>query len=238
MQIKKQIIADTKYSIKCPYKMNVQWIVIHNTANDASAQNEVQYMQSNDKAVSYHFAVDDQEIIQALPLDRNGWHAGDGHRINGGNMSGIAIEICYSKSGGERFIQAEKNAAWLAAKLLNDYHLDISHLKKHQDFANKDCPHRTLNLGWDRFVKMVQSHLSQTTVKTASKQSLSNPISYYPQYNGKTTSLVDALKSLNIPSSQSDRKRIAVHNGINQYSGTSEQNQKMLNLLKQGQLKK
>lgn len=121
MQIKKQLISETKYKIKCPHSMTVKWIVIHNTANDASAQNEVKYMQSNNNLVSFHFAVDDKEIIQCLPLNRNAWNAGDGFKDNGGNKCGIGIEICYSKSGGDRFLKAEKNAAWLAAKLLKDY---------------------------------------------------------------------------------------------------------------------
>ena len=159
MEIKKQLIDPSKYPIKCPHPMEVQWIVIHNTANDATAQNEVAYMQSNNREVSYHFAVDDENIIQALPLDRNAWHAGDRYNENGGNRCGIGIEICYSKSGGERFMKAEENAAWLAAQLLKDFNFDISHLKKHQDFANKKCPHRTIDLGWDRFVDMVKQHL-------------------------------------------------------------------------------
>ena len=37
----------SKYSIKSPYSMTPQYITIHNTANDASARNEVSYMNSN-----------------------------------------------------------------------------------------------------------------------------------------------------------------------------------------------
>lgn len=108
MEIKKQLISETKYKIKCPHSMTVKWIVIHNTANDASAQNEVKYMQSNNNPISFHFAVDDKEIIQCLPLNRNAWNAGDGFKDNGGNKCGIGIEICYSKSGDDRFLKAEK----------------------------------------------------------------------------------------------------------------------------------
>ena len=42
-------------------------------------------MQSNNNPISFHFAVDDKEIIQCLPLNRNAWHAGDGFKDNGGN---------------------------------------------------------------------------------------------------------------------------------------------------------
>ena len=160
------LISKDKYSLKCPYTMVPEFIVIHNTSNDASAKNEVAYMKSNNNSTSYHFAVDDVEGRQVLPLDRNGWHAGDG--ANGkGNRKGIAIEICYSKSGGERFLKAEENAAKLAAELLKAYGWGIDRLKKHQDFSGKYCPHRTLDLGWDRFVQKVKEYMTEevTTVE-------------------------------------------------------------------------
>lgn len=61
---------------------------------------------------------------------------------------------------------------------------------------------------------------------------------YYPKYTGKSTSLVDALKSVGANSSKSSRAQIAGANGIKAYSGTAEQNQKLLALLKAGKLKK
>ncbi|WP_373691010.1 peptidoglycan recognition protein family protein, partial [Pseudomonas aeruginosa] len=87
-------------------------MTIHNTSNDASAANEVAYMLSNNNQTSYHYAVDDKEAVQAIPLNRNAWHAGDGGSGTG-NRKSIGIEICYSKSGGSRFDKAEKNAAYL-----------------------------------------------------------------------------------------------------------------------------
>lgn len=156
LTIQKLEMPQAKYSVKCPYTMTPEYIVIHNTANDASAENEIKYMQSNSAYTSFHFAVDDKEAVQGVDTWRNAWHAGDGSE-GPGNRKGIAIEICYSKSGGSRFTKAEQNAAELAAKLLIDFGWDISHIKKHQDFSGKYCPHRTLDLGWDRFVKMVEA---------------------------------------------------------------------------------
>lgn len=149
----------SKYGVKCPYPMiSPTRIVVHNTANDASAANEVKYMQSNDNQVSFHIAVDDKEAVIGLPLNRNAWHAGDG--ANGiGNRQGIAVEICYSKSGGTKFVKAEKNAAELIASLLMDYGLGIDAVTKHQDYSGKYCPHRTLDMGWERFLDMVRAHL-------------------------------------------------------------------------------
>ncbi len=108
VNIVKKIVPESRYYLKCPYEMTPTRIVVHNTANDAPARNEISYMTNNDYETSFHYAVDDKEIVQGLPENRNGWHASDG---NGkGNREGIAIEICYSKSGGDRFIKAEENA--------------------------------------------------------------------------------------------------------------------------------
>ena len=92
VRIKKNFVAESKYDLKCPYEMVPQYVVIHNTANNATAQNEIAYMKRNRKEVSFHYAVDHKEIVQAIPESRNAWHAGDGG--NGkGNRYGIAIEI-------------------------------------------------------------------------------------------------------------------------------------------------
>lgn len=73
---------------------------------------------------------------------------------------------------------------------------------------------------------------------STSKPTQTGSASYYPKYTGKSVSLVDALKSLKIDSSFANRKKIAVKNGIKAYFGTAKQNTQMLNLLKQGRLKK
>ena len=115
MNIKQNLVSKSKYDIKCPYAMNAEFIVVHNTANDASAANEISYMITNNNQVSFHIAVDDKEAIQGLPLNRNAWACGDG--ANGqGNRKGIQVEICYSKSGGIQFEKAEANAAKVIAQ--------------------------------------------------------------------------------------------------------------------------
>ena len=134
-------------------------IVIHNTENDASAEQEIAYMHSNSREVSFHFAVDETHAVQGIALDRNAWHAGDG---NGkGNREGIGIEICYSRSGGERFEAAQKNAAVLTAMLLKKYGWGIDRVTKHQDYSGKECPRRTMSeLGWDGFLNLVKQEYS------------------------------------------------------------------------------
>lgn len=155
-----------KISKKCPFSMKPNRIVIHNTANDAAAANEIAYMHRNEQEKSFHFAVDDVEIVQGIALDRNAWHAGDG---NGkGNREGIAIEICYSKSGGERWQKSVENAAELTAKLLKDYGWGLESVTKHQDYSGKRCPHRILDeFGWETFLALVQKNLGTAPQPTA-----------------------------------------------------------------------
>ena len=178
MQLTKVTCPSNKISIKCPYSMTPTRLVIHNTANDASAMSEISYMLGNNKEVSFHFAVDDYRVVQGIETNRNAWHAGDGH--GKGNMQGIAIEICYSKSGGDRFIKAEQNAAKFIAQLLKERGWGVDKVTKHQDYSGKYCPHRTLDMGWERFLNIIRAELGQAQVNTSTS-------SKEPNYTGKIT---------------------------------------------------
>ena len=160
-KFKQNLVSSSKYSIKCPYTRTPKFVVIHNTYNDAPAKNEVSYHNSNNNQVSFHIAVDDIEAIQCVDFSRNTWSCGDG--TNGqGNRYGISLEICYSKSGGSKYTQAEENAVYVAARLLHQYGLGIDKLKQHADFANKNCPHRIRDeKRWDGFVGRVEWTLNE-----------------------------------------------------------------------------
>lgn len=183
MEITQTLCPSDKWNIKAPYAMTPTRIVVHNTANDASAMSEISYMNSNNNYVSFHYAVDDYRAVQGLPLDRNGWHAGDG--VNGvGNRQGIGIEICYSKSGGNRFTLAEQNAAKLCAYLLKQYNWGVDRIvTKHQDYDGKYCPHRTLDLGWQRFLDMIKFELNPS-VPVPNAIKLDKPEKYKTNFNG------------------------------------------------------
>lgn len=161
MEVVRNIAPASQWGIKCPYKITPTRVVVHNTANDASADNEVAYMISNPNEVSYHYAVDDTHVVQGIEENRNTWSCGDG--LGSGNMEGINIEICYSLSGGERFDKAEDNAARFVAETLERYGWGIDRVTKHQDYNGKYCPHRTLDNGWERFLNMVSGYLNGAT---------------------------------------------------------------------------
>ncbi len=183
INIVKQIVPQSKYGIKCPYSMTPIGITVHNTANDASARNEITYMTNNNYETSFHFAVDDKEAVQGIELNRNAWHASDG--ANGtGNRKTIAIEICYSKSGGDKFIKAEQNAVELIVYLMKQYGWGIDRVKRHYDYApdKKYCPHRTMDMGWDRFLNMIKAKLS-TNSSTTTEPDYTGVITYQAYTN-------------------------------------------------------
>ena len=158
MRITNVVMPESKYSLKCPYAMEAEEIAIHNTANDASAMSEISYMIGNSSSTSFHAAVDDTRVVTGVPFDRNAFHAGDG-RSGRGNRKAIGIEICYSKSGGDRFDAAEENAAAYVALLLKERNWGIERVKRHYDYSRKYCPHRTMDYGWQRFLDKVQKLL-------------------------------------------------------------------------------
>ena len=190
MEIVKMLVPESKYSIKCPHSMNPEFIIIHNTANDASAMAEISYMIGNNKKVSFHCAIDNYRIVQGVPFDRNTWNATDGG--NGtGNRKGIALEICYSKSGGERFEEAQKLAAEYTAYLLKQYNWGIDKVKKHEDFyPAKGCPHRTLSEGWQNFLNLVQSYMVDRPIDNNIESGSDEPVRTYQ--NGSTSENVYA----------------------------------------------
>ncbi|WP_144482298.1 peptidoglycan recognition protein family protein [Bacillus pumilus] len=147
IKVTQDLVSPSKYGIKCPNSMNAKYITFHNTANDAPAKNEISYMNGNNNQVSYHFAVDDVEVRQGIPVNRNAWHCGDGSSANSGNRTSIGVEVCYSKSGGERYKKAEALAIKFIAQLLKERGWGVDRVKKHEDWSGKHCPHRVLDEG-------------------------------------------------------------------------------------------
>ncbi len=169
-----KIIQDIIPAKKRPgYKMVPEYITIHQTGNAAKGANAAahsKYLKNVAPNPSWHYTVDDKEAYQHLPLNENGWHAGDG--TNGpGNRKSIAIEICVNRDG--NLAKAEDNAAWLAAKLIKEQ----SSLKpfpacmtQHYDWSKKNCPAqiRARKNGWTDFLKRVENYLKPAAQKAPS----------------------------------------------------------------------
>ena len=88
-----------------------------------------------------------------------------------------------------------------------------------QDYAYKDYPSIMKDYGLNGYPKRDEPE-------------------YYPKVEYQGDSIVEALESIGVDSSYSYRAKIAKENGIVDYRGSAFQNTQMLNLLKQGKLKK
>lgn len=178
MQLTRLMVPTSKYNIKCPYVMEADGICVHNTANKASAMSEISYMIGNNYEVSYHYAVDDYRIVQGIEENRNAWHAGDGW--NGkGNRNKIAIEICHSTNPDTSlFDKSERLAAKFIAYKLKEKGWGIDRVSKHQDYSGKYCPHKTLDLGWERFLNLIREELGETSKQSKTDQDCTGVITY------------------------------------------------------------
>ncbi|MCY8247966.1 N-acetylmuramoyl-L-alanine amidase [Bacillus inaquosorum] len=201
-KVVKNLVSKSKYGLKCPNPMKAEYITIHNTANDASAVNEISYMKNNSSSTSFHFAVDDKQVIQGIPTNRNAWHTGDG--TNGtGNRKSIGVEICYSKSGGPRYKAAEKLAIKFVAQLLKERGWGIDRVRKHQDWNGKYCPHRILSEGrWNQVKDAIEKELKALGGKTNSSSSSSSG-STYTVKKGDTLSGIAKSEGVSVANLQS-----------------------------------
>lgn len=175
-EIVNKLIPASLYPLKATYAMTPAYITIHNTANDATALNEISYMTRNTAATSYHVAIDDKQAVQAIPFGRNAWHCGDGQ--GAGNRKSIGIEICYSKSGGKRYYDAEDNAVEYTAHVLRQFGWGVDRIRWHRDWSGKACPHRMIAEGrLDSFKARVQASLNGAAKPEGGGVRMFNPTS-------------------------------------------------------------
>ena len=190
---KQNLVSSSKYSIKCPYSLGVQYITVHDTANSATAKNEIAYMISNNNQTSFHIAVDESEAIQGLPLNRNAWACGDGGSGTG-NRKSISVEICRPTNANRSlYDQAEENAVYVLARLLYKYGLGIDRLKRHYDWSRKSCPNVIIREGrWESFksrVNWVLEEIKKGNIESSLESGTTGlkPTSK-PQTSGNTSS--------------------------------------------------
>lgn len=158
------------------YFMNPEYITIHDTASpDATAAAHGNYLTKNSIAeklpVSWHFTIDDVDIVQHLPLNESGYHAGDG---NGpGNRKSIGIEICEFTNLNKR-LKAEENAIEFIAYLAHALLIPITGIKQHHHWSGKNCPRilRGRVNGWQNFIEAVKREMGKVEVPQWKKDGL------------------------------------------------------------------
>jgi len=97
-------------------KYDKRYVVIHNTSNDASCQDEANYAQIRTDGVSSHYYVDSRAIVQSLRTEYSANHVGSAV----GNHHGIAYEI--TGTNGKSRDWWLNNVAWntLAVQIARD----------------------------------------------------------------------------------------------------------------------
>lgn len=175
--VKKRIITPSgKNNVRTliPLDLNsALGITNHNTANEsptADGEMHAKYFQSVENAdetyTGAHLFVDENAIIQALPLDEIAYHAGDGKGY--GNRRTIAVEICENGM----ILKAEENAKKLNAALILTY--PQFKVYKHQDWSGKYCPRVILGRNsWTNFVADIEAYVESAGKETA--KSLETP---------------------------------------------------------------
>lgn len=135
------------------------FLTIHSTGNpDSTAKNERDWLVNpkNDRIASWHLCVDENVVVEAIPLDEMAYHAGTSE----GNKSSISIEICESGNRTKTIL----NAVSLSAMILFERGWGIAKLRRHYDWSKKICPYifSANNWeGWNGFVRMVELELEK-----------------------------------------------------------------------------
>lgn len=137
------------------YPMTPRYITVHTTANQSKGANALahaRYLKNGGAGTSWHFTVDDTQIVQHLPTNECGWHAGDG-RNGTGNRQSIGIEICENADG--NFEKAVANAIGLIVHLMREHNIPISRVVPHKHWTGKQCP-RPLLGRWNWFISEIK----------------------------------------------------------------------------------
>ena len=202
---RQKLVGSWNYGAKCPYAMDADSVTVHETDNNASANNEVSYMIGNTDQVSYHVAIDEKEAVQGIPFDRNTWNAGDGDSGHG-NRKSISFEICrnYNQSQGtnitgtqlEQYKKAKANAIKVIAQVMLEQGIpaNTSTVRSHYDRSEKNCPSKMRNDGqWIAFRDAVIKEYNRLKGGGSSSDLKPNP---KPLKDGKVGDVVKVYNAL------------------------------------------
>lgn len=176
VKIKKQIVSQSLINSRSyGYGNSKKYIVIHETANTnrgANAQAHANLQSNgNSRQASWHYQVDDKQIIQSFPDSVRCWHAGSSY-----NHNSIGIEICVNSDG--NFKKAVQNAAELTKYLMKKYNIPVSNVITHRAASGwKDCPRFLRNgskgVTWNNFINMVKKSGGKVSSSSSSSKSKS-----------------------------------------------------------------
>lgn len=145
----------------------VKFIVSHDTGNPgSSAYANRSYFENADPSASAHTFIDDNTILEIIPLDEKAWHVRsnvttDNNRF-GANANNAAIGVELAYGGNINFNEAYERYVWYHAYLIDKYGLNPSEdIVAHStlDPARRTDPQNALNqngISWNDFINDVQ----------------------------------------------------------------------------------
>ena len=217
---------------------SIKYIVLHYTANDGdSDENNGKYFNGANRHASAHIFVDDDSCTQSVPDNYVAWSVGGSKYANakGGSLYGKAtnsntlnIEMCDTDRNGryEATAKTQENTIEIVREKMAKYNIPIERVIRHYDVTGKLCPAYFVDEdAWKAFKAKI-------TGSNVSVGGSSTKPSGGSGYDGN--SIVDYLKSIRKDSSFAARKQYAAQYGISNYTGTAEQNAKLLSLMRGG----
>ncbi len=146
--ITKKILPENNLN-RLKEKMIPKYITIHEVStsltdepidhNISFYENQLLHPEKGREKISYHYIVDDKQIVNFVPDNEKCYHCGDGENGPGNSLS-IGIERCaYS---GIDHIKAIDMQAKLTAYLMHKYSIPLENVVKHSNWRNTTCPSR------------------------------------------------------------------------------------------------
>lgn len=119
-----------------------RYIVVHNTANTATAVQEANNLHNNAGQSSFHYAVDDTDVVHCVHDYDAAWAVGawTGTTAYITNFESISTEVC---NAGTEFTEAsKKNLRALVLHLMEYYDIPADRVVRHYDChsGHKLCP--------------------------------------------------------------------------------------------------
>ena len=161
--VKRELLPDNDFRMKTALPI-LAGVTIHDTANKkpgTGAEWHARYMKTEhcrNRKASWHYSVDDMLVVQSLPLDVRGLHAGN----KAGNDRTIGIEICVNSDS--NLLAATEKAAELTADILFDSNLTAENVYRHIDWTGKICPAEIIAgrpYDWKTFLDRVDHYLDE-----------------------------------------------------------------------------
>lgn len=156
-----KIIDMTKHNNKNHYNgLNPKkYITIHQTGNNKKGSNAIAHgkLIINGYHATWHYTIDDKNIVKHFNENIQCWHCGDGR--GKGNTESIGIELCINKDGD--YIKTIENGVKLIKYLMNKYSIPITNVVQHNYWSGKDCPKQIREgkkgITWSKFIGLIKN---------------------------------------------------------------------------------